>query len=125
MGEPAKIQVVDPLVSVQHNKHHVEQIFLLPEARHWFSMPLPIKPNTERKRFGPALIVINRIGTKCDVKVFRVNDARPWKRISSLMQVGAWALSNRFVARFLPEQFLAQSQRFADATKEQRVRMAK
>lgn len=112
-------QMTVPSVSVQYNKHHTVNLYVLPNMTAWFQV------SARRVKHGPAVVIEKIIGGKRTVKTHKINDPAMWKRIGDLMQVGLWALSNKQVAPLLPPQFVERSVRFNGTTKSQRSHMAK
>lgn len=117
MTKGKRTRVKEPVLTVQHDKHHTTSVFVLVSEDETFQ-------HGDTEHNGPAPIVVVKLGVEEKVNRYTLRDVRPWRWLGTLAKAGVWALSNKQTAPLLPDDLVKVSPRFQGTTEEQRQGMA-
>lgn len=118
----SRTQISTPILTLKHNKHHVQEFYLLTGEHEYMQVP-GVKRGTTQKRVGPAIIEVVKNGLTQKITKHALGSKPFWALLQNVSQVGVWALNEKRVAPLLPDEFVELS-RFRGKTHAERRAIA-
>lgn len=117
MAKVKLIFVTEPVVVMRFNRYNEHRLYMLPDERHAY--------NRYNLEIGPCFVLERGNPNSPTVTTHNLNDADLWAGIGFYCRSGVWAVTNKAVAKYLPDDLADGSPRFIGTTKEQRQRMSR